>query len=327
MNLHQGLDYKLYKIYIWGGLAALVIYFFVAVLIFETHLQSGSTGFLILILPVMFYVAGIFLYWWWVFLFKDRLELDNIPEGQEDEIPGIKSLRNWNTLHQAMAISGGDLEELKRNYTKAKIPVLIWFGASNLLAVWIFCPIVLGSLGFIQGFGVGTWLAGVVIWIIAMLAGTPILLSIGAKSAGTAYFAPLGLGMTELPSFDPDVLSSIEGDQNLMLEGAAVIEGKRRGRRVHIETLRRDSLTLLQADAPEFEVKSEAGKLTPEKGAPDQVVKALKSLRKAKRWQGVQVFAGPEALVIQRHSKGTNMWLYDLWLAEYLLDKINANKT
>jgi hypothetical protein len=272
----------------------------------------------------MFYIAGIFLYWWWVFLFKDRLELDNVTDDQKGEIPGIKSLRNWSTLHQAMAVSGGDIEELKKNYTKAKIPMLIWYGASNLLAVWIFCPITLGSLGLIEGFGLGTWLAGVFVWIILMLVGTPILLSIGAKSAGTAYLAPLRLEITELPNFDPDAFSSIEGDQNLMLDGAAVIEGERRGRLVHIETLGKDSLTVVQANLPEFEVESKAGKLTPEKGAPDQLVKALKSLRKAKRWKGVQVFADRECIGVQRHSKGTNMWLYDLWLAEYLLNKMGA---
>jgi hypothetical protein len=85
--------------------------------------------------------------------------------------------------------------------------------------------------------------------------------------------------------------------------------------------LEKYSLTVVQAKLPEFKVRSEAGKLTPKKGAPDQVVAAIKSLRKAKRWQGIQVYAGPDGIGVQRQSKGTNMWLYDLWLAEYLLEK------
>jgi hypothetical protein len=36
------------------------------------------------------------------------------------------------------------------------------------------------------------------------------------------------------------------------------------------------------------------------------------------------VYAGPEGIAVQRQSKSTNMWLYDLWLAEYLLDRINT---
>ena len=75
---------------------------------------------------------------------------------------------------------------------------------------------------------------------------------------------------------------------------------------------------------PEFKVQSNDGKLVPDEGAPEAVAKALKSLRKAKRWRGIVVYAGPEGIAIQRQSKGTNMWLYDLWLAEYLLDEINA---
>jgi len=72
-------------------------------------------------------------------------------------------------------------------------------------------------------------------------------------------------------------------------------------------------------------VQSKDGKLVPDEGAPESVARALKSLRKAKRWRGIVVHAGPEGIAIQRQSKGTNMWLYDLWLAEYLLDEINPS--
>ena len=80
---------------------------------------------------------------------------------------------------------------------------------------------------------------------------------------------------------------------------------------------------MLQASVPKFRVQSVEGKLTPDEGAPEAAVKAIKSLRKAKRWRGIAVYAGPEGVAVQRQSKGTNMWLYDLWLAEYLLDKID----
>ena len=74
----------------------------------------------------------------------------------------------------------------------------------------------------------------------------------------------------------------------------------------------------------EFKAHSEESKLTPDEGTPQAVVKALRSLRKAKRWQGIAVYAGPEGIGVQRHSKGTNMWLYDLWLAEYLADALDT---
>jgi hypothetical protein len=82
----------------------------------------------------------------------------------------------------------------------------------------------------------------------------------------------------------------------------------------------------VQAEVPDFKVQSNEGKLVPDRGAPEAVVKALKSLRKAKRWRGIVVYAGPEGIAIQRQSRGTNMWLYDLWLAEYLLDGIKVGK-
>jgi hypothetical protein len=75
---------------------------------------------------------------------------------------------------------------------------------------------------------------------------------------------------------------------------------------------------------PQFDVQSNQGKLVSNQGAPEEVVKSLKSLRKAKRWQGIAVSAGSEGIAIQRESKGTNMWLYDLWLAEHLLEALNA---
>jgi len=31
-------------------------------------------------------------------------------------------------------------------------------------------------------------------------------------------------------------------------------------------------------------------------------------------------------IAVQRESKGTNMWLYDLWLAEYLLDNFSTDQ-
>jgi len=324
MQNHQGLDYKLYKIYIWGGLPLIVFYIFIATLVFEAHNLPGPQAFLVLGIPLMIWIAGIFLYWWWVFLFKGNKELEELAQAQEEGIPGIDSLRSWSTLHQAMAISGGDTEELIKNARKAKLPMLFWYGVSNLMALWICCPVTLGSLEIIPNFGIEIWLAGAVVGIVLMLVGTPILIGWGSKTAERAYLAPLGLAITQVPGLKPDVIAIIGGGQKLIPDGPAIVEGERHGRLVHIETIDKHSMTVLQANLPEFKVLSKEGKLTPEENAPGEVVDALKSLRKAKRWQGMEVYSGPEGIAIQRESKGTNMWLYDLWLAEYLLDIISV---
>jgi hypothetical protein len=322
-QLREGLDYTLYKIYIWGGLASYVVWVFVSTLVYDALSLPGPLPFFLIIVPLMLWFAGILLYWWWVFLFKGSRELEARVEVQEKELPGIKSLKSWNTLHQAMAIYGGNVEELRRNETKARRPILIWYGCTNLLAVWIFGPITLGSLGIFQ-LSLGIWLGGAFVWIVLMLALTYFLLGWGGGAAEKAYLAPLGLAITQMPGLKPDEMGLMGCGQTLIPDCPAIVAGARHGRLVHIETIDRYSLTVLQANLPEFRVQSNDGKLIPARGAPEAVAKALKSLRKAKRWRGIEVNAGPEGIGVQRESKGTNMWLYDLWLAEYLLDKIGS---
>ena len=116
----------------------------------------------------MIWVAGIFLYWWWVFLFKGNKELEELAQAQDEGIPGISSLKSWNTLHQAMSISGGDRGELIKNAKRAKLPIILWYGMSNLLALWICGPITLGSLEITQGFRLEIWVGGVFVWIVLM---------------------------------------------------------------------------------------------------------------------------------------------------------------
>ncbi len=322
-RLHEGLDYTLYKIYAFGGGLVYVAYVLAATLIFDALSLPGPQTSLVLLGPLMLWFAGILLFWWWVFLFKGNKELEELAQAPEKGLPGIKSLKSWNTLHQAMAISGGNAEEFIRNAKKANRPILVWYGFMNLLPVWIFAPIALGSLGIMR-LDLGIWLGGVFVWIVLMLVVTYVLLGWGSRTAEEAYLAPLGLAVSQVPGLKPDVIALIGGGQILIPDGPAIVEGMRHGRLVHIETIDRHSLTVLQAKLPEFAVQSEDGKLVPDKGAPETVVGALKSLRKAKRWRGIEVNAGSEGIGIQRESKGTNMWLYDLWLAEYLMDKIST---
>jgi hypothetical protein len=327
-RLHQGLDYRLYKIYVWGGLPLLVIYIAVAALILERRNLLGLAGGPCIIVPLMLWFGGILLYWWWVFLFKGNKELEELAQSPRGDIPGIKSLKSWNTLHQAMTISGGNVKEFIKNAKKADRPIIVWYGTMNLLVCWIFGPFVLGFLGIMPDAApktqLGIWLGGVFVWIALMIVVTYVLLGWGGRASEKAYLAPLGLAVTRVPGLKPDVIGLIGGGQKLIPDGPAIVEGERYGRLVHIETIGKHSLTVVQAETPEFTVQSNDGKIVPDEGAPEAVIKALKSLRKAKRWRGIVVYAGQEGIAIQRQSKGTNMWLYDLWLAEHLLDEISA---
>jgi hypothetical protein len=109
-ELHQGLDYRLYKIYTWGGLALIVAYIVISTLLFDALSLPGPQVFLLLAGPMLLWFAGILLYWWWVFLFKGNSELVELSQAQGQAVPAIKSLKSWSTLHQAMAINGGKIE-------------------------------------------------------------------------------------------------------------------------------------------------------------------------------------------------------------------------
>jgi hypothetical protein len=326
-RLLEGLDYRLYKIYVWGGLTLLVLYVVLSTLVFETPSLTDSQVFLRLLLPSMLYFAGILLYWWWVFLFKGNRDLMAMRQEHEQGVPGIKAHRSWNTLHQAMAIHGGNVEEYIGNARRANRPILALYGILNLLAVWIYGPIALGTLGIItpDNNAGWVWLAGIFVGIALLFVATPILAGWGAKGASEAYLAPLGLAVTRTPGLEADLIGPIGGGQKLIPDGPAIVEGNRYERLVHIETMDKQSLTVVQARLPAFQAHSTEGKLVPDEGAPEAVVTALRSLRKAKRWRGIVVHAGPEGMAVQRQSKGSNMWLYDLWLAEYLLDEIKVH--
>ncbi|MGD2049970.1 MAG: hypothetical protein PVH03_10750, partial [Chloroflexota bacterium] len=86
----------------------------------------------------------------------------------------------------------------------------------------------------------------------------------------------------------------------------------------------RYSLTLVSGQIPHFAVHSQNGKLLPSEDAPEPARSSLRSLRKAKRWVGIELSAGQDGIAVERESKGQNMWLYDLWLAERLLEALEG---
>ena len=68
------------------------------------------------------------------------------------------------------------------------------------------------------------------------------------------------------------------------------------------------------------------GELVAGEGAPKAVTESLKELRKAKRWVGMESQAGPEGIAVERTpGRRQNMWLYDLWLAERLLEVLEED--
>jgi hypothetical protein len=316
----EDLDYLLYRIYVWAGLAALVIY--IASLLLTSDV--GQTARLDLIaVPIILWVLGILAYWWWLFLVKETRALEESCRRRPESTPAISALKNWSTLHAAMAAYGGDVDAILEADRAARRPVIIWYGAMNLLVLWILC----GFWVFFRDDSLqdrmGAWGGGVLVIMILFVVVAPWLLSRAGAGGEAAYLAPLGLAPAEPPAVEPPPPGIPGRGYPVRYEGASVLHGSRRGRPVHVETIGRRSYTFVAAEMPPFEIHSQAGKLLAGEGAPGAVTRALKGMRKAKRWTGIAVKGGPEGIGIERESRGRNMWLYDLWLVERLLDRWN----
>jgi hypothetical protein len=324
-RLHEGLDYLLYRIYIWGGIAALVAYIaLVLTLDVRGFIDAPDTALLAIVsAPITPWILGILAYWWWVFLFKGDKELKESIRKRPESTPEIRALKSWGTLHTAMALYGGSVNGILEAEKAARRPVIIWYGMLNLLVLWALGNFWVWALfedDLPADYVTRVWVPGMLV-IMLFFVVTPFLLGRALKGGEAAYLAPLGLSIAESPAGPPDPSGMPGRDQVVTHAGATVLNGCRRGRLVRIETMGRHSITWVQAETPPFEIHSQAGKLVADKDAPEAVAAALKGLRKAKRWRGIQGTGGPGGVGIERESRGQNMWLYDLWLIERLLEK------
>jgi hypothetical protein len=317
-RLPKDLDYLLYRIYVWAGLAALVIYVVSVLLISDL---GQATRLDLIAAAVILWVLGILAYWWWVFFFKEPGQLKESCRKRPESTPAIGALKSWSTLHAAMATYGGDVDAILETDRAARRPVLIWYGAQNVLVLWL-----LG--GFWVFFRddslqnhVGAWVGGVLVIMVLVVVVTPLLLSRASAGGQAAYLAPLGLAPAGPPPVEPPLPRIPGHGYPVRYDRASLLHGSRRGRPVHIETIGRRSYTFVGAEVPPFEIHSQAGKLLAGEGAPGAVTRGLRGLRKAKRWRGIQVSGSPQGIGVVRESRGQNMWLYDLWLIERLLDR------
>jgi hypothetical protein len=96
-RLHEGLDYLLYRIYIWGGIAALVAYIaLVLTLDVRGFIDAPDTALLAIVsAPITPWILGILAYWWWVFLFKGDKELKESIRKRPESTPEIRALKSW----------------------------------------------------------------------------------------------------------------------------------------------------------------------------------------------------------------------------------------
>jgi hypothetical protein len=159
---------------------------------------------------------------------------------------------------------------------------------------------------------------GVIFLCVVMMVRTYFLIGGGKKHA---YLAPLGLALVEAPT--ADLIDMVPHLGQSDAADVMVLAGTRHKRPVQIVIDGKITYTMVRSPVPHFTIESRNGKLVAAKDAPESISGALRGLRKAKRWVKMNVQAGPKGILVQRTpGRRQNMWLYDLWLAEWLLEQL-----
>ncbi len=324
LNLQEGRDYQYYKIYIWGGFATIIVYIFVVGLL--DLIENFRTLMIIINIPITLWLLGVLAYWWWVFLFKSRRnEPDDPYEIQQKKRGKLSSLKSWSTLFYSMMESGGDREEIEAYERANRRPLIAWYGMQNLLVLWVLVNFWIWTLfndklpkNYVQT----VWAPGVVIIAIVMLL-SPLYLFKLLGTDPNAYLRPLGLfaGKTPLDASPPPKLQVLNRETSG--NESTVIGGKRKGRNIYVETHGKHCFTWVEGKTLPFQIRSETGKLAVDENPPEQINNLIKGFPRAKRWKGITVTGNKDGISIERNSRGQNMWLYDLWLAEHIFQSIS----
>ena len=300
-----GWDSILYRVFIVGGLVGIVAVTIGTVIFFD---PQGAT-----MLPVYtgggcatLFLLGILAYWWWQLLFADYGVGKVALEEQGAGLPEIAALKSWTRLFESMVVWGGVPALLEADRRSVRRALLEWFGWATVVALYPIVNVWLNLFGVLTQ---ETFLLlvkqGYVALIVLVIVRTYFLLKGSNRSDEEAIYAPLGLKLVEAtPS----------------RSGPKTLEGQRHEHIVRILVDGRHSLTHVSGSLPAFRVESRNGKFLLPEELPAQAHTALKDLRKAKRWVGVKLEGGPQGMVVEREARGMNLWLYDLWLAEQILE-------
>jgi len=322
-----GWDSIFYRAYIIGGIVVVVA---VTVTVGSLAPPGEEEAWLPLIFgTVTLWFIGILAYWWVQFLFLGYTEPERWVKEAEDDTPDIKALRSWSTLSEAMTVHGGDIEELKKLEKAARRPVLEWFGWTNVFVLYCLSNPWLVALGLLTPQRQRYFAAGVVGLIIFIMVRTYFLLGARVTAGEYAYLRPLGLAVVERPTLDFKRIArtAVEGPWGLVAGSGTVLAGTRHDRSVQVVVDGKRNYTMVEAEVPPFTVESREGKLVAGERAPQAIKESLKELRQAKRWVDMELQAGPEGIRVERiPGRGQNMWLYDLWLGERLLEALLAGQ-
>jgi hypothetical protein len=205
--------------------------------------------------------------------------------------------------------------------------LLEWFGWTSLFSLYCLSNPWLTLLGILTPQTQRYFVMGVIGLIFFIMVRTYFLLGSSIGAGEYAYLRPLGLAVVERPTIAVNIRTMartvVGGPWGVVTGSAVVLAGTRYDRSVQVVADGKKNYTIVEAHVPPFTVESREGKLVAGEGAPNPVVESLNELRKAKRWVGMELQAGPEGMVVERTAgRRQDMWLYDLWLVERLLDAL-----
>ncbi len=301
-----------YYLYAFGGLAAIVAVVVVVALRQPPTSADAGPVLRVAVVALTLWFLGYFAFWFYWLVFRDPTPTPRSTEEQGNVF------RSWSALAASMA-SGPHAEAAQARSERAyRRPMALYLLYGMVLVGCVLTGAWLWGIGVEEVAGIPLftiWPATIVglavLYIVFMFVGPGFSKMVQSSQD---YLAPLGLEIVGLP--DITLGSRAGGGTAVRVSGATRMAGTRHGRRVEVQVTAGKSVTALEFAGPAFEVRSAGGKLEAEPGAPTAVAGALKGLRKAKRWRGIEVRGAEDAIVVTRTSDASRGWLYDLWLAE-----------
>ncbi|MBM3124284.1 MAG: hypothetical protein FJZ87_04325 [Chloroflexi bacterium] len=306
-----GWDSILYRVFVLGG-----ILFIVGSTVYTalTQPDGSQIPLYVGIGSVAVFMVLLVGYWIVQILFKGYGAIKAPDLTQKPDLNDLSILSSWNKLFEALVIEGGDPEELKQSARRGNSSLVIWFLWAAVIAL---CPIALMvpyALGLLDWsyirYGVMLYLGTIVLMMFVTYA----LGSKAAQAGEEVLLAPLGLELSATPSVTA-------GGSGAVVRGETVMNGTRFGRPLRITIQPARVSTEVGYAGLSFSITSRAGDLEAERGAPASVHNVLRRLRKAKRWESLKIHADGRQISAVRDSKGQNMWLYDLWLIERIIEQ------
>ncbi len=314
-NTGAGWDSWWYRIFVIGGLLLVVVSVILAVIMDPV----GKLGLRVGGIEIAVFLVLLLAYWWVQIGLRDYGTTKAPVADKKPDVNDLSVLQSWSVLSSVMIVQAGDVEEMRKLERASRVTLLIWFGWVTILVLFpvlgLGLPYALGLITTNQ-FGLGVYA------FMGFLALTFVLIVFlphrAARVNESILLTPLGLKLVRTP--EAALTPGLSGPRT-GVRGATVMEGSRHGRPVRIVVQSGTTTMTVGGAVPSFAIHSRAGKLTAEGGAPQAIQRAIKGLRKAKRWEGLELSGSAQGIQATRRSRGQNMWLYDLWLSERILDE------